>query len=180
MDAAVELGSQLLDSGGDIGCVNWGSLGGSALTGAAQGAVGGALGNLAKVARAARAARAAGSRKVYRQLSVDDTENLASGRGIAPRGASRSISDHVAGKPTGHISCSMSPGACARFSSGNGLAEIDVDTAIQGGARFVDHNNVIGAVKRAGDLRGVRDAKRAQEVLFRGTIPSEAVRIIPE
>ncbi len=57
MDAAVELGSQLLDSDGDIGCVNWGSVGGSALTGAAQGAAGGAIGNLAKVARAARAAR---------------------------------------------------------------------------------------------------------------------------
>ncbi len=54
MDAAIDLGSQLLDSGGDIGCVNWGSVGGSALTGAAQGAAGGALGNLAKVARVAR------------------------------------------------------------------------------------------------------------------------------
>ncbi len=60
MDAAIDLGEQLLDSGGDIGCVNWGSVGGSALSGAAQGAAGGALGNLAKVARVARAAMGRG------------------------------------------------------------------------------------------------------------------------
>ncbi len=57
MDAAVDLGGQLLGSGGDIGCVDWGSIGGSALTGAAQGAAGGALGNLAKVVRVARAGK---------------------------------------------------------------------------------------------------------------------------
>lgn len=89
---------------------------------------------------------------------------------MAPKGTSGSISDHVSGKPTRHISCSLSPGGCARFSSGNGLAEIDVDKAVQGGANFIDHNNVVGAMRRAGNSRGLRDAKRSEEVLFRGSI----------
>lgn len=131
-------------------------------------------------AREAGRQAAGGGRKVFRQLSADDAESLASGGGITPKGTSKSVADHVAGKPTGHVSCSKTSGACERFSSGNGLAEIDVDKAVEGGARYIDHNNVVDAVRRSGNLRAVRDAKRAEEVLFRGTIPKEAVRIISE
>jgi hypothetical protein len=70
-------------------------------------------------------------------------------------------------------------GATERFASGQGLVEIDVDEAIAGGAKFIDHNNVMQAARRGGDSRVVRDARRAEEVLFSGSIPRNAMRFIP-
>jgi hypothetical protein len=43
---------------------------------------------------------------------------------------------------------------------------------------FVDHNNVMQAARRSGDSRVVRDARRAKEVLFVGSIPYEAMTLI--
>ncbi|WP_211241467.1 RHS repeat-associated core domain-containing protein [Cystobacter fuscus] len=110
--------------------------------------------------------------EVYRELSFDDRVNFDSGLGLVPKGEGGSIADHVAGKKSGHIS----PEATKTFSSKNGLVAIDVDKAIQLGAKFIDHGNVLNAVSK--DLTSRRNAKRAEEVLFRGPIPQEAIRLI--
>lgn len=49
---------------------------------------------------------------------------------------------------------------------------------LQGGAKFIDHNNVIQAVRRIGDFKLFKFASEAREVMFRGTISPEAVTII--
>ncbi|MDN0088688.1 hypothetical protein QVN42_15115 [Yersinia nurmii] len=98
--------------------------------------------------------------------------------GIKPKGISGSIADHVKGLDTEHISASLTKEATNRFRSGNGLIEIDVKKAIQGGAKFIDHNNVLQAAEKFGSLITRRDAKRALEVLFKGEIPFDAIKII--
>ncbi len=116
--------------------------------------------------------------KVYRQITPDDLARLEQGLGIKPKGISGSIADHVNGLDTGHISASLTKEATNRFRSGNGLIEIDVKKAIQGGAKFIDHNNVLQAAEKFGSLITRRDAKRALEVLFKGEIPFDAIKII--
>jgi hypothetical protein len=49
---------------------------------------------------------------------------------------------------------------------------------MQGGAKFIDHNNVLQAAEKLGSLITRRDAKRALEVLFKGEIPFDAIKII--
>ena len=115
---------------------------------------------------------------VYRELSATDRINLENGFGLTPKGSGGSIGDQIRGENTGYISASKSIAATKRFSSGNGLVAIDVDEAMRTGTGFVDHNNVLQGAARSGDLRAVRDAKRAQEVLFKGAIPAEAITLI--
>ncbi|MFP1830431.1 RHS repeat-associated core domain-containing protein, partial [Lonsdalea quercina] len=120
----------------------------------------------------------AGCNKVYRQITADDLARLEQRLPLQPKGMGGSILEHVAGRDTGHISAAMTKEATKRFSSGNGLIEIDVKKAIQGGAKFIDHNNVLQAVERGGNLVDRRNAKRALEVLFKGEIPFDAIKII--
>ena len=126
-----------------------------------------------------RTAAGGGERKAYRQLSSDDAQALDAGRGLSPRGTQKDIAKHVQGEPTANISASLTPEATARFDQGHGLVEIDVGAASAGGSKFIDHNNVVQAARRSGDLRAVRDAKRALEVMFRDGIPWDAIRRIP-
>ncbi len=100
MDAAIDLGSQLLDSGGDIGCVSWGSVGGSALSGAAQGAAGGALGNLAKVAQVARAAK--GKRAFSKSDRAQALENAKDSDGVPRCEYCGKALDPKSGKPNSY------------------------------------------------------------------------------
>jgi RHS repeat-associated protein len=116
-----------------------------------------------------------GRKTVFRYLSAEDLESLKKGLGLKVKGCSGSITDHVDGKETNHISASGTKAAAGIFNSGNGLAEIDVDAAIKGGASFVDHKNVMNAVERSGSLTNRRDARRALEVLFKGDIPRDAI-----
>ena len=55
---------------------------------------------------------------------------------------------------------------------------IDLRVTRRLGVGFADHNNVVQAARRSGDLRAVRDATRAREVLFRGAVPQEAITLI--
>nr|WP_323109901.1 RHS repeat-associated core domain-containing protein [Pectobacterium carotovorum] len=120
----------------------------------------------------------AGCNKVYRQITADDLARLEQRLPLQPKGVGGSILEHVAGRDTRHISAAMTKEATKRFNSGNGLIEIDVKKAIQGGAKFIDHNNVLQAVERGGNLVDRRNAKRALEVLFKGEIPFDAIKII--
>ena len=115
---------------------------------------------------------------VYRQLTANDRARLDEGLSLLPKGNKGSIVNHVDGRDTGHISASLTPEATKRFSSGNGLISIDIKKVIQGGAKFIDHNNVLQSVERAGSLVNRRDVKRALEVLFKGEIPFDAIKII--
>ncbi|HEY9392173.1 MAG TPA: DUF6531 domain-containing protein [Mycobacteriales bacterium] len=118
-------------------------------------------------------------RVVYRQLNADDRIRFDAGQGLVPKGRSGDIAAHVRGDPTRHISASMRKEQTARFASGNGLVEIDVDAAIGGGARFIDHNNVMQAARRAPDsTRLAQFAERAGEVLFIDQIPFHSMKLI--
>jgi hypothetical protein len=99
---------------------------------------------------------------------------------IKPKGISGPIADHVNGLDAGHISVSLTKEATNRFRSGNGLIEIDVKKAMQGGAKFIDYNNVLQAAEKFGSLITRIDAKRALEVLFKGEITFDAIKIIGE
>jgi RHS repeat-associated protein len=119
-----------------------------------------------------------GGKKVYRQLSDVDRENFDAGLDLQPRGEGGSIVQHVQGQPTRHISASETIEATDIFDSGKGLVEIDVEEATKEGTRFIDHNNVMQAVTRHGTLTDRRNARRSEEVLFRGPIPRSAMRLL--
>ncbi|MBK9033456.1 MAG: hypothetical protein IPL61_19690 [Myxococcales bacterium] len=126
----------------------------------------------------ARGRRQAPSLYVYRYASADDRERLDAGEDLRPKGTSRDIASHVSGRPTSHISAGLSRGAIEKFDSGNGLLRIDVNKAVEGGARYIDHGNVVQAVGRAGNPTVERYARDATEVLFRGLIPISAIERI--
>jgi RHS repeat-associated protein len=118
-------------------------------------------------------------RKVYRQLSAEDRAAFDRGEGLTPRGTSRDIAAHIRNEPTRHISASLLPEQTERFASGNGLVEINVEDAIAGGSKYIDHGNVMSAAGRAPDASRLRrDAARAGEVLFIDTIPFDAMRMV--
>jgi hypothetical protein len=96
------------------------------------------------------------------------------------KGAGGTIAKQVKGDPTKYISASETADAAAKYSSGNGLVEIDVDAAINAGAGFVDHGNVLQAVGREygrGSLE-YSNASGALEVMFKGSIPRDACKLI--
>ena len=72
----------------------------------------------------------------------------------------------------------MTADAADRFDSGNGLVEIDIKKATMGDTTFIDHNNVMSAVKRKGTLTDKKNAERAKEVLFKGEIPYDAITLL--
>ncbi len=123
------------------------------------------------------------ARKIFRELSFDDRLKFDAGERIAPKGDGGSIADHVAGKDTKFISASEVESGTARFSSGNGLLEIDVDKLEATGSSIVDHNNVLQAVKRSKNKTRARDfknAKSAKEIIIKGGIDPSAGRIIKD
>jgi len=91
---------------------------------------------------------------------------LEAGESLQPAGCGGSIAGHVAGEEDGYISASLEPEGTEKYASGNGMVAIDVATAVAGGAKFIDHNNVMQAVKREGTLKDVANARDSQEVLF--------------
>jgi len=110
-----------------------------------------------------------------------DREAFDRGEALLPKGVGGSIADHVAGKDTGHISASLTEAAVQRFDSGNGIVAINIKEATNGSTNFIDHNNVVQAARRSGDLTVARDATRAEEVLFKGPegVPRSAVVLLP-
>ncbi|HCQ0477227.1 TPA: DUF4150 domain-containing protein [Escherichia coli] len=112
---------------------------------------------------------------VFRYLSADDRIRYENGQSLLPKGEFGSIVEHVDGKNTGHISASLTKCAAKIFDSGNGYIEIDVQKIIDSGISFIDHKNVMQAVRRSGSLTNRRDAERALEVLFKGEIPFDAI-----
>ncbi|WP_426578133.1 RHS repeat domain-containing protein [Xenorhabdus stockiae] len=116
--------------------------------------------------------------EVYRELTPDDALRLEQGLSLVPKGVGGSIAAHVEGINTGHISAALSARAAERYTSGNGLIAIDVKKAVKLGASYIDHNNVMQAVMRAGSLEARKNAKIAEEVLFKGEIPFEAIKIL--
>ncbi len=117
-------------------------------------------------------------RYVYREISELDLQRLQAGLGLIAKAPGGSIADQVAGRATRYISASNSIAATGRYSSGYGLIAIDVRKAIGGGSGFVDHNNVLQALGRNGRPIDVIHAARDVEVMFKGLIPFDAIKII--
>jgi RHS repeat-associated protein len=118
-------------------------------------------------------------RTVYRQLSAADREAFDRGEGLVAKGTSRDIAAHIRGEDTRHISASLTAEQTERFASGNGLVAIDVDEALAGGSRYIDHGNVMQAAGRAPDASRLKPfADRAGEVLFIDNIPFSAMRLV--
>jgi hypothetical protein len=115
---------------------------------------------------------------VYRELSAADRARLDAGLGLQPKGNGGSIADQVAGRPTKYTSASKTVAGTSDYSSGHGLVAIDVQEAIRSGGGYVDHNNVLQAVRRGGIGSDLQNAIRAEEVLFKGEIPASAIRFI--
>ncbi|MBD1229593.1 RHS repeat-associated core domain-containing protein, partial [Xenorhabdus griffiniae] len=115
---------------------------------------------------------------VYRELSIDDRIRYDAGLSIQPKGQGGSIVEHVDGKNTGFISVAEEQAATKRFSSGSGLAQIDLKKATKNGTTYIPHKNVMQAVNSKGSLQNRKDAKRAVEGLFKGEIPHDAIKII--
>jgi hypothetical protein len=116
---------------------------------------------------------------VYRQLSAADRAAFNAGLGLSPKGVGGTAAEHVAGTTqTGYISASLSEAATAAYSSRNGLVAIDVDATIAAGTGYIEHGNVLQILRRSGDFRVLRNAERAQEVLFRGGVPWHAMRLV--
>jgi RHS repeat-associated protein len=117
---------------------------------------------------------------VFRTLSFEDREALARGEGISPRGTGGTIADQVAGRDTRYTSASETIAATRKYDSGNGLVAIGVDQAVAGGVGFVDHNNVMQAVRRSGTALDISNASSAREVMFKGPtpIPPTAITVV--
>ena len=115
------------------------------------------------------------SRFVFRELSVADRARLERQMDLLAKGEGGKIADQVAGEATRYISAAETAAATSRFRGGNGLVMIDIKKAIEGGAGFVDHKNVLQAVKRDGLPKHVQNASRALEVLFKDKIPFDAI-----
>lgn len=115
---------------------------------------------------------------VYRELNPSDRIRFDSGLGIKPKGNNGSIVDHVKGKNTGYISVSENRDGTKIYSSGNGLAKIDVMKVTQNGIIYIPHKNVKQFIESKGSLTVCRNVKRAIEGLFKGEIPFEAIEII--
>nr|WP_320189793.1 RHS repeat-associated core domain-containing protein [uncultured Desulfobacter sp.] len=115
------------------------------------------------------------NKKVYRELSEADRARIDAGLDLLPAGEGGSIAQQVSGRPTKYISAADTVAGTSRFRSGNGLIEIDVNEAIQQGSGFVDHGNVMQAVRREGSALDVRNAESAQEVMFKNGIPRSAI-----
>lgn len=103
---------------------------------------------------------------------------IEAGLGIAPKGTGGSIASHVGGLDSKYVSASLSEDAIAKYGSGNGLIRIDVKKAIAEGFGYVDHGNVMQAVKREGVHQSIKDAAEALEVLFKNGIPRSAIELI--
>jgi RHS repeat-associated protein len=134
----------------------------------------------ARIASMARAAKVGETLYVFRELSVEDRAAYDAGRDLVARGKGGTIAEHVAGQPTKYISGGEKASAIAKYSSGNGLAQIDVQAAIDAGAGYVCHENVCASVAREfgrGSLH-YENASNALEVLFKNFIPNSAVTII--
>lgn len=112
--------------------------------------------------------------EVYRALSASDRESFDAGESLKPKGTEGSITDHVEGKPTPHISASETIEGTRDYDHGHGVVAIDTSKA----PGFTPHKNVMQAVKKDGTAKAQRDAKRAGEVLFKGEIPRDAMRLV--
>jgi len=89
--------------------------------------------------------------------------------------------EHISGaSDTQYISAGLDPKPLKKYRSGNGLVAIDVEAAIAAGTGFVDHTSVLQVLRRSGMPTALKNAKGAQEVLFKGPIPHKAIFLIGE
>jgi hypothetical protein len=119
------------------------------------------------------------NRIVHRALSAEDRRSIALQAGIHPKGWGGSIAEHVTGRyDTGYISASLAEEGAEFYESGSGIISIDVDMAISLGTGYVDHQNVLQAIRRGHSrtrARDLRNATRAKEVLFVGSVHQAAL-----
>ncbi|WP_332835487.1 RHS repeat-associated core domain-containing protein [Snodgrassella alvi] len=125
-----------------------------------------------------KSSKKASKKYVYRELNPSDRIRVDSGLSILPKGEKGTIVDHVKGKDTGYISVSENISGTTQYSSNNGLAKIDVTKATQNGAKYIPHKNVQQIVNTKGSLTDRKNVKSANEGLFQGEIPYEAIEII--
>jgi len=148
-------------------------------SGVIDAAIATASGGATLIVRGAAKGSAATGRFAYRALTPDDLARLQRGEDLVPRAPGRgSISDQVAGENTRFISGSETLKGTSKFNSGNGVAKVDIDKAIDQGAGFVDHRNVMQHVNRNGTPLDARNARDAREVLFKDKIPAGSVEAI--
>ena len=115
---------------------------------------------------------------MYRELNHSDRMRVNSGLSILSKGQKGTIVDHVKGKDTGYISVSEKISGTEKYSSNYGLAKIDVTKATQNGTKYLSHQNVQQVVNTMGSLTDRKNVKSANEGLFQGEIPYEAIEII--
>jgi hypothetical protein len=116
-------------------------------------------------------------RKIYRELNEIDKIRLEQGLDILPAGKGGSLLDQVQGRATKYISASESIAGTSKFRSGFGLIEIDLDVLIKSKIGIVDHKNVLNAAKK-GFRQDVLNVIDAEEVLIKGAIPFNAIKLI--
>jgi hypothetical protein len=121
----------------------------------------------------------AGRRTVFRALNAEDRAALDAQEDILSKGTGGTPAGHVVGNIDGFISASQTLEGASRFESEYGIVEIDVGIATDYGATLVEHPEVIADInQRLDGLRrteALRNATRAQELLFEGFIPREAI-----
>jgi hypothetical protein len=114
----------------------------------------------------------------YRELNEIDAMAIANGERIMPKGTGGTIVDHIQGYDTKYISLSRTADGTARFRSGNGLIEVDLNIAKATGSGIVPHKQLLQAARRHGRPQDVENIITAEEFLIKGGIDPRAVKLI--
>jgi RHS repeat-associated protein len=126
-------------------------------------------------------AAAGGGRIVFRAFNPADLAAWRAGEDLVAKGSGGTPAIHVLGRvKTGYLSASETmAGASLYETPGLGIAQIDMRIAEDFGATTVEHEALIQNIRRtlsgADRARALRDATKAEELLFDGTIPIEAI-----
>jgi hypothetical protein len=120
-------------------------------------------------------------RTVFRALNAADKAAFEAGEDIVAKGIGGNPAIQVLGRqPTGYISASETLEAASRFETPElGIIEIDMLKALDYGGIVVEQPSILRSIRLTlvgpDRARALRDTARAQELLFEGTIPFEAI-----
>jgi len=123
-----------------------------------------------------------GNRIVYRALNATDRAAIDAGLGISPKGTGfKNLAAHVEGRPTGLISASETLNGARLFDDGFGMVAIDLDMIANSGVGIIWHKNLLQNLQnlqKYGTKQNLRNSERAKELLFKGSIPAGAIKLI--
>ncbi|HWE98107.1 MAG TPA: polymorphic toxin-type HINT domain-containing protein [Tepidisphaeraceae bacterium] len=111
----------------------------------------------------------------YRSLSVEDVQALQAGERIMPRGNGGTILDHIQNYDTKYISVSKESSVAALYDSGQGMAEIDLEIALETGSTIVPHEQLVQIARCYGTVNDLKNVINAKEFLIKGGIDPSAV-----